>query len=292
MVAFSVCVVVAAFWWTRHHLAAGESAAAPGGGVAFSAGSLRLGGFFLGSGLLFYLVAIVTGCFSFSFKRPVWKAAKVKLYFANIVLIVLLGLGLGFLCAAFGGPVLLRLGLDVQTARLLPVMFMIVVVQMVLLWVLLWSPLEKRIIRKRLRTAGVSRAEVHSAMLVGLSNPGSGFAKRFGMIEEDLGGLWLTPELLIYRGDGEQFGITRGQLVQMERRADHRSTSVLGGIAHVILHVSLPDGSVRPIRLHTEGHWTMGRKRAAMEALAGAIAKWHAQRQFAYIAKPLKIPKF
>jgi len=79
---------------------------------------------------------------------------------------------------------------------------------------------------------------------------------------------------LMYRGDREQFDLTRQQLAQMERKADTRSTTVLGGIAHVILHVRLPDGSLRPIRLHTEGHWTMGGKRRAMDALAEAIAGW------------------
>jgi len=231
MVAVIVGVVVAAFWWTHHQLAAKESAAATTGVVAFSIGSLDFGGFFLGLGLFFYLAAIVTGCFSFSFKRPIWKAAKVKLYFANIVVVVLLALGLGFLCAALLGPVLLKLGLDAWMARLLPVMVMVVAVQIMALWVLIWSPLEKWIVKRRLRVMGVSRAEIDSAALVGLSEPGSGFAKRFGMIEEDLGGLWLTPELLIYRGDGEQFGLAREQLAQMERRADNRSTSVLGGIA-------------------------------------------------------------
>ena len=260
--------------------------------AAYAIHSLKCGGFFLGLGLLFYLTAIITGCFSFSFKRPIWKMARVKLWLANIVLIGLLGLGLGFLCGALLGPGLLWLGLNPRTALLVPVLLMIVVVQIASSWVVIWAPLEKRIIRKRFRTAGVSRAEVYSAMLVGLSNPGSGFARRFGAVEEDLGGLWLTPELLIYRGDGEQFGLTREQLVQMERRAERRSASVIGNMAHVILHILLPDGSVRPIRLHMAGHWTMGGKRAAMEALAGAIAQWHARKPFVYTPKPVRLPKF
>ena len=101
-------------------------------------------------------------------------------------------------------------------------------------------------------------------------------AKRFAAIEEDMGALWVVPDLLMYRGDSEQFDLTREQLVQMERKADTRSTSVLGGIAHVILHARLPDNSIRQIRLHTEGHWTMGGKRKAMDALAEAIARWQA----------------
>jgi hypothetical protein len=89
-----------------------------------------------------------------------------------------------------------------------------------------------------------------------------------------MGALWVVPDFLMYRGDSEQFDLTRGQVVQIERKADNRSTSVLGGIAHVILHARLPDNSIRQIRLHTEGHWTMGGKRKAMDALAEAIARW------------------
>ena len=288
-IVFSVAV---AFWWSYPRMPVEQPARTFAGVVASTISSLKFGGFFLGLGLLVYLATLLTDCFGFNYRRPVWKAAKVKLYFVNIVVIVLLALGLGFLGAAFLGPALSLLGLDAALAHLLPVMLMIAGVQIVLLWVLIWAPLERRIIRKRLAALGVSRAELESATLVGLSNPAGGFAKCFSAIEEDVGGLWLTPELLIYRGEGEQFGIAREQLVQMERQVDHRSTSMLGGIAHVILHVSLADGSIRPIRLHTEGQGTMRRKREAMDALAGAIAKWYTERKFAYTARTPKIPRF
>jgi hypothetical protein len=90
-----------------------------------------------------------------------------------------------------------------------------------------------------------------------------------------MGALWVGPEQLIYWGDGEQFGIRREQIVAIERKADNRSTTMLAGITHVILHVKLPDGSVRKIRLHVEGLVTMGQKRRTMDALAEAINHWH-----------------
>jgi hypothetical protein len=92
-----------------------------------------------------------------------------------------------------------------------------------------------------------------------------------------MGALWVGPEQLIYWGDGEQFSIPRGQIVEIERKADNRSTTMLAGIAHVILHVRLPDGSVRQIRLHVEGLATMGQKRRTMDALADAISHWYAE---------------
>jgi hypothetical protein len=251
----------------------------PAGVIGYSIFSLFVGGFFLVLGVMSYLAVIFSGCFTFGYNQPVWGAVKTRNFFANIIVTVLLALGAGFTLAAFLGPVLTLLGLDAGLANLLPVMLMIVGVQLVQMWVLIWSPLEKRIIIKRMAALGITPAQLQSAALVGLSNPASGLAKRFAAIEEDMGALWVGPDLLIYRGDNEQFDITREQLMQTERKADNRSTSVLGGIAHVILHVKLADGNVRQIRLHTEGHWTMGQKRKAMDALAEAIARWHGGEQ-------------
>jgi hypothetical protein len=148
-------------------------------------------------------------------------------------------------------------------------------VQVIFLWVLLWSPLERHIITQRLKALGIARAQLQNATLVGLSNPMRSSFKKFGAVEEDMGALWVGPEQLIYWGDGEQFGLAREQVVEIGRSADAGSTSVLGGISHVILHVRLADGSIRQIRLHTEGIWTMGGKRRAMDALAEAINNWH-----------------
>ena len=274
MVGVIVFFVVLGFWRGHGPALATGPAEEPAGIIVHSVFSLFVGGFFLVLGVMSYLAVIFTGCFTFSYSQPVWDGVKTRKFFANIIVTVLLALGTGFLLAAFLGPVLVALGLDAGMANMLPVMLMVVGVQVVQLWVLIWSPIERRIILKRLAAQGITPAQLQSAALVGLSNPASGIAKRFGAIEEDMGALWIQPDLLMYRGDTEQFDITRQQLEQMERKADNRSTSVLGGIAHVILHVRLPDGGIRQIRLHTEGQWTMGRKRQAMDALAGAIAGW------------------
>jgi hypothetical protein len=266
-------------WHNRNNAPSPEAEAEAAPMVVHSVITLFVGGFFLVLGVMGYLAAIFSGCFTFNYQRPVWNAVKAKKFFANIVVTVALALGLGFLLAAFLGPVLRMLGLDAGMANLLPVMVMVVGVQVAQLWVLMWSPLEKRIITKRLAALGVKPEQMQTAALVGLSNPASGFARRFGAIEEDMGALWVGPEQLIYWGDGEQFGITRQQIEHIERKADNRSTSVLGGIAHVILHIRLPDGKIRQIRLHTEGLWTMGGKRKAMDALAGAIDRWNAGQQ-------------
>jgi len=279
MVMTIVVLAVLAFWWNHRPTPVAETAEEPSGIIAHSIFFLIIGGFFLVAGLAAYLAIIFTGCLTFDYRKPVWDSVKTKQFLANIVVVVAVALGLGFALAAFLAPVLTALGLDMGMASLLPVMAMVIGVQIVQLWVLVWSPVERHIITKRLAAQGITPGQLQSAALVGLSNPASGLAKRFAAIEEDMGALWVGPELLMYRGDREQFDVTRQQLAQTERKADTRSTSVLGGIAHVILHVRLPDGSIRQIRLHTEGHWTMGRKRKAMDALAGAIAGWQGAGQ-------------
>jgi hypothetical protein len=263
------------FWmWRNHGRASAPDASEPMALV--SVVSLIVGGFFLVIGVGLYLAATYSGCFCFSFNRPVWQGVKVRMFLMNIVTTVLVGLGAGFVLQAFLRPVLLMAGLDPGTAAMLPVMAMIVGLQLLQLWVLIWSPMEKRLIVSRLAALGIQRAQLQNAFLVGLSNPASGFRRRFASIEEDMGALWVGPDQLIYWGDGEQFSIRRDQIVEIERRGDNRSTTMLAGIAHVILHVQLPDGTVRQIRLHVEGVPTLGRKRSTMNTLAEAINQWHA----------------
>jgi hypothetical protein len=266
------------FWLWRNHAnppSTQEIETKPAGIAQHSIISLFIGGFFLVGGGMAYALAVFTGCLTFSYNKPVWTGVKVRMYFANIIVIVLLALGAGFFSSAFLAPFLMMLGLNAGMANLVPVMLMLGIVQVVFLWVLLWSPLERRIIKERLKALGIAPAQLQNATLVGLSNPVRSSFKKFGAVEEDMGALWVGPEQLIYWGDGEQFGIAREQVVEIGRSADAGSTSVLGGISHVILHVRLADGNIRQIRLHTEGIWTMGGKRRAMDALAEAINNWH-----------------
>ena len=234
-----------------------------------------IGLFFLGIGVIGYFVVLLTQCFSFDFKHPVWPGIKGKLFVANILVPLAASLGLGFALSSVLTPMLIARGVSSEIAGLIPVLGMVGVVQIVQLWILVWAPLEKRVIRKRLEAQGIVAGQLNSAVLVGLSDPASGMLKRFGMIEEDVGALWVGPEQLVYWGDRERFGISREQITRIERKADTRSTSLLGGIAHVILHVATPSGTERQIRLHTEGHWTMGQKREAMDRLGDVIEAWH-----------------
>src|ERR1039457_5538820 len=132
------------FWLWRNHGRAPADESAPK--VVTSILSLFFGGFFLAGGVTVYLAAVFSGCFSFSYRHPVWPAAKVRLYVVNIIVTVLLGLGLGFALSAFVSPMLIMAGLDAGLADMLPVMLMIGGIQALQLWVLIWAPMERRLI--------------------------------------------------------------------------------------------------------------------------------------------------
>ncbi len=236
-----------------------------------------LGGFFLMVALAGYILCVFTTCLTFDLSRPVWNVVKRKLFIANILVSLAASLGIGFVLSAFLTPALTAIGLDAGMANMLPVMGSVMLFQVAQLWILIWAPLEKRLIERRLFVQGITADQVRGGICVGLSNPASGMLKRFGAIEEDMGVLWLSQEQLIFRGDNSAFSLTRDQITQIERRADARSTTMLAGIAHVILHTSAAAPSEREIRLHTEGHLTMGRKRDAMNRLGDAITMWHSK---------------
>ena len=236
---------------------------------------LLMGGLFLGAGVVGYVVVLFTHCLSFDFNHPVWPGVKGKLFIANILVPLTGGLGLGFMLSSVLTPLLLASGLNSEIAGLLPVLAMVGVVQVAQLWVMVWAPLERRLIARRLQVLGITPEQLKSAFLVGLSNPASGMLKRFGSIEEDIGALWITQDQLVYWGDGERFGISREQLTAIDRQADNRSVSLLAGITHVMLLVKTPTGVDRQIRLHTEGQWTLGQKRQMMDRLSQAILQWH-----------------
>jgi hypothetical protein len=265
-------ILAVAFFWNRDR----APAVLPKPDFGRSVFMFIVGGFFLALGIASYFTFVFTSGLTFDFSRPVWDSMKAKIYVANIVVPLLVAMGIGFCLSALLAPTLIRAGMDTSMIDFLPVLGMIGLLQIVQFMVLIWAPLERRIITARLAAKGIGADLLRTAVLIGISDPASGITKRFGTIEEDMGALWVTPDWISYRGDHEQFDITRDRLLELERKADKRSTTMLAGIAHIILHVKLTDGGLRQIRLHTEGLWTMAEKRKAMDALSEAIAHWHA----------------
>ncbi|PWU21501.1 MAG: hypothetical protein C5B50_01525 [Verrucomicrobia bacterium] len=233
------------------------------------------GGLFLVMGAACYFIVIATQCLTLDFSRPVFSGYKGRLYLAKIVVPVLVSVGIGVMLLPFAEPLLRGLGLTGQLPFMVPILVPVIAVQIILMWVNIWAPVTRKLIAKRLAACGILPAQLQTALLTGISDPSRSSFKKMTLVEDDIGALWIAGDRIVYWGDTEQFAVLPDQLIQLERRADAGSTSMLSGTAHVILHVQLPDGNVRQIRLHTEGQWTQGRNKKAMDALAAAISNWY-----------------
>ena len=225
-----------------------------------------------------YAVVLVTDCFNFDFQRPFFKNFGVKLWTANLIMMLLLAGGIGLIAA----PAVARMlsGLLPQTV-LFPISFFapFIAAQLLLIWFTIWAPLEIQVIRRRLKAMGLSDQQLAGGMYVGISDPGKASLRKFGLIEEDFGMLWLAPDQLVYYGDAFSFSATRQELIQIERKADAGNTSAYFGAVHVIAHFQFADGTQRRIRFHTEGNWTMTAKARALNRLAERIEAWRRSEQ-------------
>jgi hypothetical protein len=265
-----------AFWTWRHgNSPQAAPAAEPGSGIFRAVFLFVIGGFFLAAGTGSYLVILATTCLTFDFSIPVFSAYKAKQYLAKIVVPTLISLGIGFMLSVVLEPVLRSVGVTGELAFVLPLFLALIPLQIAQMWISIWVPVIKKLIAKRLAGRGINASQLQSGILMGISDPGKSSFKKMTLIEDDIGALWITPDQLIYWGDTDQFAVSRDQLIQLERRADAGSTAMLAGTAHIILHVQQPDGTLRQIRLHTEGHWTLGQNRKATDTLAETIAGWH-----------------
>lgn len=245
-------------------------------GPGFSIFLFAFGILCLVAGVVAYFIVLRTNCFLSDFSRPMWNEMKSRIYLANIFVPLLVMMGIGFMLSVFLTPKLRQHGVSESLAFFIPVMGCLAAMQVVLVWFVIWSPMEKSFIRKRLLARGISETQLQTGMYIGLSNPEKSSMKKFGSVEEDMGMLWFDPGQLTYWGDGEAFTIQHYELVDVERQVDGASTTALSGTAHVILRVRRANGSERRLRLHSEGVSTLGGKRVAMNQLAENIAAWRA----------------
>jgi hypothetical protein len=263
------------FWLWREHGQTPPPSQEEGSELFQSIALLVCAMFFLVTGVGSYFLLIATSCLTFNFRNPVFGSYKGKLYLAKIAVPTLTSLGVGFILAVVVAPLLKRFGVSGGGTYLLPLFAVLIPMQIAQMWVSIWALITKRLITRRLLAQGITAAQLQSAMLIGISDPTRSSFKKMTLVEDDVGALWISPDRLVYWGDTEQFAITREQLVEIERRGDSGGTSMLAGITHAILHVRLPDGQERQIRLHIEGKWTLGHYKKAMDELAETIARWH-----------------
>ena len=238
-------------------------------------GLMLLGGLLcLMFGMAAYMLTLGTHCFTFNFHKPFWNSVKKKLYVMQIVVTVFLGIGTASLVSMGVTPFLMAFGLPLSIASAIPLMGTFMMVQFLTVWIDIWQPLGKSILKKRLATLGVDRELIDKGIAVGISDPAKSSFKKMSMVEEDVGIFWLYENELVYKGDGDSFNISREQFIELERVADAGSTSAYFGNVNVIIRYRADDGTEHRIRLHPETAWTMSGKAKHSDYLAENIIRW------------------
>jgi hypothetical protein len=235
---------------------------------------LVLGVLALIAGIGGYFIVLAAQCFIFDFDAPVLPRLKGRLYAANIIVPMFL---LGGVAAILGAPlsqVLISAGAPSAYAVGGSVLGLFFLLQMVMIWLQIWAPLEKSIITRRLGAYGITPQQLTGAAFVGISDPSRSSLKKLTLVEDDIGALWITPEVLAYRGDDDHFDIRPEQFIAMQRKADKWSTTSLAGAIHVLVRFRTSEGGERVVRFHVEGGWTLRAKARAMDRLAEQIGNW------------------
>jgi hypothetical protein len=226
-------------------------------------------------GAALYAIVLATRLFIFDFSRPVWVNFKNRWFLANILVPLPTLFGLSGLVAAIGTPVLVGLGVVQHTAFLALIFIPLILLQLFTTWLRIWLPVESRLARTRLRALGVEPARMERGILLGISDPSrTSLAK--GLIEDDIGMLWITPDELIYEGDNDEFRVRREQLLSIERVADAGSISAYFGNVAIILTLACEGAAPRRLRLHPESSWTWTATARASDRLGNELEQWKA----------------
>lgn len=223
-----------------------------------------------------YIAMIQSTGFIFDVYRPVMSRLKVRLFLARIVLPLLLGTGLCMGLAIPLQPMLNSIGVNSPWDFRIPLLGGFMLVQVALVSVNIYKPLEVKLIRKRLSAMDVTDTQLDLGHPMGLSDPAKSSWKKFTLVEEDIGMFWFERDRLVYKGDDDDFQITREQLQTIERDVDGGSTSAMAGAVNVVIGFLEEDGQVRKVRLHPQGLWTLKSSAAAMDQLERNLLAWQA----------------
>ena len=226
-------------------------------------------------GAAFYGLCALTRCFTFRFDRPFFRVYRWKGWVLKIVCDLLFTFGFALVCA----PMLFTLLYGLLPGQVVSVVGLgvpFVLAQFVTAWLTLMGPIERRLILRRMTALGMGSDRFPDGLPMGISDPARNSFKKFPLIEEDMGLLWLTPTHVSYRGDATMWDAARGDVLEIERKADAGSTSSYFGAVHVVLRIRQADGSERRIRLHPEGSWTHSGQARALELLATTLKRWQA----------------
>lgn len=253
-----------------------DSAAMPAPAVILF---MAMGMFFSFLGLVSYVAVLATNCFTFRYDKPVWLTGfTLRLRLVNIVVPLFLLLGIGSIATVLFGSILVIIGVPVKAAILIPFFCMLVPVQFFLAWFNIWAPMEKTLISKRLSAIGIVPERMKEGFYAGISDPSvSSFRK--GLIEDDVGMMWLDPDAIVYRGDARHLEIKRSQLLRIERVVDKGSMAAYAGAVHVILVWQDDKGVQNKTRIHTMNCFTLTGIACSLDKLAEELKGWQMREE-------------
>src|SRR3954470_3171494 len=111
---------------------------------------MMLGFFAIAMGSALYGLVLLTGCFTFNFRKPIFAGFKKRLWIANLLTGLFLQGGFAFIVGSFIQPLLARAGMSGVPLTILGFFLPFIVAQFVLIFVTIWAPLERSVIRRRL----------------------------------------------------------------------------------------------------------------------------------------------
>lgn len=227
----------------------------------------------LGFGI--YMILYKKSCFISNFNIPVYPKFRNSFFLWNLLVTTFACFALIALGDAIFFPILLLFGLPHQISFIFPVFILFPLSFFFMYWFNFWNPIWKRITRLRLVQKRVTEEQSAKGFYMGISNPEKSSWKKFGLIEDDIGMLWIEKDKISYVGDSIYFSFTREQLENIERISDAGSVAAYAGVSHIILKFMTPSGS-RRIKLHMESYWTLTGLARATDELAEQIALWKA----------------
>ena len=177
-----------------------------------------------------------------------------------------------------------------QAALLSSLFAPFVAAQLVLIWIILWGPLDAIVVTRRLRARGVPPGQLAAGRIVGLSNPDRSSLRKIGLVEEDYGMLWIGDDRLVYWGDVDAWEVPHDRFIAVERKADAGSVSSYFGAVHVILRFFGPDGVERRVRVHSEGDWTQTGKARALNDIADRLTAWQEMPRAGWVTGQAAFP--
>jgi hypothetical protein len=137
-----------------------------------------------------------------------------------------------------------------------------------------------------MRGRGLPDVQIAMGRIVGTSDPSRNSLKRLGLIEEDMGVMWIADDRLVYWGDAGAWEIPHGKLLAVERKADAGATSSYFGAVQVILRYLDAAGTERAVRIHSEGDWTMTAKARELDRIADRLNAWMQQPLAGWVDRP------